>query len=175
MSDFDDHLWSYLRTEHDADRTRAHRPSRSTPSRRPLIVRGTAALGAAIAATATTLIATSAPTPAFAVTRHHDGSITVKVNRESGIGGARRTLAAMGITTRLGAADRQHGFPASWSCTVIPGAQVDLTAMRADAAQDAAEGDTAAATALRAGAAAIANGTEPDVVYNCDAAGAGSG
>ncbi|HEY3773943.1 MAG TPA: hypothetical protein VGL69_13160 [Solirubrobacteraceae bacterium] len=39
--------------------------------------------------------------------------------------------------------------------------------MRSDAARYAAEGNESAAQALRAGANAIAAGTQPDVVYNC--------
>ncbi len=54
---------------------------------------------------------------------------------------------------------------------MIPGRKVDLSAMRADAAKDAARGDQSDASILRAGAKAIANGTEPDVVSNCTLSG----
>jgi hypothetical protein len=171
MTNFDDHLWSHLQAEHGADRVSARRPGEAATSRRPLILRGTAGLAAAIAAAVLALIATSATTPAFAVTRHHDGLVTVKVNRESGIAGANRELATMGIRAQVRAAGRDQSFPVSWDCTVLPGSKVDLSAMRADAAQDAAQGNQSAANALRTGANAIANGTEPDVVYNCTASG----
>lgn len=98
------------------------------------------------------------------MTRHHDGSVTVKINRRSGIAGANRKLAAMGVHARVAAG---RSFPANWSCSIIPGRTVNLSAMLADAAQYAAEGNEAAAEALRTGEAAVANGTQPDVVYNC--------
>ena len=50
---------------------------------------------------------------------------------------------------------------------MIPGEKPDLHAMRRDAARDAARGDESGARALRAGARGIANGTIPDVVWNC--------
>jgi hypothetical protein len=167
MTSFDDRLWSYLQAEHGADRASSGRPGKAARSRRPLIWRGAAGLAAAVAAAVIALIATSATTPAFAVTRHQDGSVTVTINRESGMAGADRELAAMGIGAGLGTASQVQSFPASWDCTVIPGAKVDLNAMRADAARYAAEGNQPAADALRTGANAIANGTEPDVVYRC--------
>ncbi len=173
MTDFGDHLWSHLQAEHGADRVSA-RPGKAATSRRLLIVRGTAGLAAAIAAAVLALIATSATTPAFAVTRHHDGSVTVTINRESGVAGANRELTAMGIRAQVRAAGPDELFPTSWDCTVIPGRKVDLSAMRADAAQDAARGDQSDARNLWAGANAIANGTEPDVVSNCTLSGSDS-
>jgi hypothetical protein len=43
-------------------------------------------------------LSAAASPPAFAVTRHHDGSVSVKINRRSGVAGANRKLAAMGST-----------------------------------------------------------------------------
>ena len=70
--------------------------------RRPRLLAG-ASLAVASSATAVALLlsATASPPPAFAVTRHHDGSVSVKINRRSGIAGANRKLAAMGIHERL--------------------------------------------------------------------------
>jgi hypothetical protein len=171
MTNFDDHLWSYLVTEHGAARVSAHHPDRSAPSRRALIVRGTAGLAAATGATVLVLSATTATPRAFALTRHHDGSVTVKINSESGIAGANRALDAMGIRARIRPAAQDQSFPTDWSCTVIAGEKPNLQAMRADASRYAAEGNEPAAQALRAGAKAIAAGAEPDVVYNCTISG----
>ena len=104
MTSFDDHLWSHLRAEHGADRVLPYRPARTAASRRPLIWSGAAGLATVSAAVAVTLTATSPATPAFAVTRHHDGSVTVTINRPSGIPGARRELARMGIRAQATAA-----------------------------------------------------------------------
>lgn len=162
MTKFDDHLWSHLVTEHRADEISARRTGESVRSRRPLILTGTAGLAAAAVALIVALSASGAP-PAFAVTRHHDGWVSVRINRQSGIAGANRKLAAMGIHARVRIPT--ESFPAD--CAVIPGARVNLKAMRADAARDAAEGNASSAAALREGARQIANGTEPDVVYDC--------
>lgn len=174
MTDFDDHLWSYLSTEHGANHASAHHPDRSAASRRALVVRGAAGLAAAIGVTGVVLSATSETPRAFAVTRHHDGSVTVKIDRESGIAGANRALDALGIRARVRPAAKDMVFPTDWSCTVIPGEKPDLQAMRADAARYSAEGNESAAQALSAGANAIADGTEPDIVYNCTISGSGT-
>lgn len=177
MTNFDEHLWSHLVTEHGADRISARRPGAAAASRRPVILPGIAGLTAAgVAVGVLALTATDATSPAFAVTRHHDGSVTVRVNRESGIAGANRRLATMGIRAQVSAARQGRSLPASWTCTVIPGSTVNLQAMRADAARDAAAGDESAAQALRTGANAIADGSAPDVVYSCTSSGdTGSG
>jgi hypothetical protein len=55
--------------------------------------------GLAAIATAAVLAvgATTATPPAFAVTRHHDGSVSLKINRTTSIADVNRKLAAMGI------------------------------------------------------------------------------
>ena len=77
------------------------RPSRARRTR-PRLLAG-ASLAAASSATVVALLlsASASPPPAFAVTRHHDGSVSVKINRRSGIASANRKLAAMGIHERL--------------------------------------------------------------------------
>jgi hypothetical protein len=55
--------------------------------------------------------ATTGTSPAFAVTRQHDGSVAVKINRRSGIAGANRTLAAMGIHERVYAVANDGSAP----------------------------------------------------------------
>jgi hypothetical protein len=65
--------------------------------------------------------ATTATAPAFAVTRHHDGSVTVNINRTTSIADVNRKLAAMGIhkideLTRA-SSDDLSSIP---SCSSIP-------------------------------------------------------
>jgi hypothetical protein len=66
---------------------------------------------AAVAAAAVLAVgATSATAPAFAVTRHRDGSVSVKIDRRSGVAGANRELAAMGIHVRVVARGDGHSL-----------------------------------------------------------------
>src|SRR5262249_39237830 len=64
--------------------------------------------------------ATTATTPAFAVTRLHDGSVSVKINRTTSIADVNRKLAAMGIE-RIGKRSLAAGDLSSIpSCSSIP-------------------------------------------------------
>lgn len=119
MSKFTDHLWSDLVQEHGPALAQAARPEPGRSRRpRPRVLAGsTLALAGAGAALALALGAT-ASTPAFAVTRHHDGSVSVQINSRSGIAGANRELAAMGIHERVMAVS--HDQPTPLNC-VAPG------------------------------------------------------
>jgi hypothetical protein len=74
-------------------------------ARRPhqrLLAGSTLGLAGVIAALALALSGSGSVTsPAFALTRHRDGSVSVKIYRRSGVVGANRKLAAMGIHERL--------------------------------------------------------------------------
>jgi hypothetical protein len=77
----------------------------------------------AASAVAVTLLfsAAASPPPAFAVTLHHDGSASLKINRRSSIADVNRKLAAMGIRTidrRANAAG--HASSPIPSCSSIP-------------------------------------------------------
>jgi hypothetical protein len=78
-------------------------PAPRRSRRRALRLLAVSTTGLAAIATATVLAvgATTSTPPAFAVTRQHDGSVLVKINRRSGVTGANRKLAAMGIHKRL--------------------------------------------------------------------------
>lgn len=80
--------------------TAARRPGRARRTRPRLLAGASLAVASSAAAVALLVSATATP-PAFAVTRLHDGSVSVKINRRSGIAGANRKLAAMGIHERL--------------------------------------------------------------------------
>jgi hypothetical protein len=123
MSKFTDRLWSDLVREHGATLAYAGRPKPGRARRlRPRVLAGsTLALAGAGAALTVTLTAT-ASTPAFAVTRQHDGSVSVKVSSRSGIAGANRELAAMGIHERVRAVSDSQPVPLN---CLAPGAGPD--------------------------------------------------
>jgi hypothetical protein len=101
--------------------TVARRPGRARRTR-PRLLAGVS-VGVAVSATAVTLLLSSAasPPPAFAVTRLHDGSVSVKINRTSSIADVNRQLAAMGIERidkrAMAASDALSSIP---SCSSIP-------------------------------------------------------
>lgn len=65
MTNFDDHLWSYLQSEHGTDRVAAHRLGEAGTAQGTLIARGGAIAAAAVAASLIALGATSATPPAL--------------------------------------------------------------------------------------------------------------
>jgi hypothetical protein len=99
MSHFKDRLWSELVRAHGADLTQITHPPRSR--RRPRMLAGTG-LGLLAAGTAAAVVVGTAGTvPAFAVTKNHDGSVTVSINRLAGIPAANARLAALGYRARV--------------------------------------------------------------------------
>jgi hypothetical protein len=97
--------------------------SRPRRSRRPLrlVAASTTAL-AAIATVAVLVVgATTDAPPAFAVTRLHDGSVSVKINRRASLANVNRKLAAMGIE-KIGTGATATGADMSSipSCSAIP-------------------------------------------------------
>jgi len=102
MTKFEDQLYQQLMTEHGH-----HLPAlqRSVPARRrvrrPLWL-ATGAAGAAAAVTATVMALGSAPAyAAYSVTRHANGTVTVSVDRASGVAGANAALHAMRARVRV--------------------------------------------------------------------------
>jgi hypothetical protein len=71
------------------------RRSRRRPPR--LVAASTTALAAIATAAVLTVSATTDTPPAFAVTRHHDGSASLKINRRTSVADVNRKLATMGI------------------------------------------------------------------------------
>lgn len=119
MSKFTDHLWRDLVREHGPALGHATRPEpgRARRPRRRVLAGSTLGL-AGVAAALTLGLTATASQPAFAVTRHHDGSVSVKINQRSGIAGANRELAAMGIHERVMAVS--DGRPIPLNC-MAPG------------------------------------------------------
>jgi hypothetical protein len=95
MTKFEDQLLDDLMREHGPAlaRSRPPAPSRRITPRRSLLAAG-AGLAAAAALTGT-LVASSG-TPAYAVTKNPDGTVTLAVYRQSGIAGANARLRQLG-------------------------------------------------------------------------------
>ena len=101
--------------------TVARRPSRARRTR-PRLLAGASLAGAASATAVTLLVSATASTPpAFAVTRHHDGAVSLKVNRTTSLADVNRKLAAMGIE-RIDKRARPagEGLSSIPSCSSIP-------------------------------------------------------
>jgi hypothetical protein len=123
MSKFTDHLWRDLVREHGPTLAQAARPEPGRARRpRARVLAGSTLALAGVGAALTLVLSATASTPAFAVTRHHDGSVSVKINSRSGIAGANRELAAMGIHERVMAVSGDQPLPLS---CVAPGAGRD--------------------------------------------------
>jgi hypothetical protein len=96
-------------------------PRRSRRRAFRLVAASTTGLAAISAAAVLAVGATTATPPAFAVTRLHDGSVSLKINRSSSIADVNHKLAAMGIERlgrrAMGAGDGLSSIP---SCSSIP-------------------------------------------------------
>jgi hypothetical protein len=101
--------------------TVARRPGRARRTRPRLLAGATAAVAASATAVMLLVTAAASPPPAFAVTRQHDGSVSVKINRRTSIAAVNRKLAAMGIERidkrAMAAGDALSSIP---SCSSIP-------------------------------------------------------
>lgn len=81
---------------------RLHRPRRRRLSAVPLTIGGVALLAVAVAVVLSLSAASTSETPeAFAVTQNADGSVTLTLSEVTGIGGANRALAALGVRARI--------------------------------------------------------------------------
>ena len=102
MSNFEDHLWREFAREHGAGLAQMSRPAATHHRRaRPGLVAGTGlGLAGAGAALALALGATTA-SPAFAVTRNHDGTVTIWIKTSSGIAPANAELHQLGIRAEV--------------------------------------------------------------------------
>ena len=102
MSEFEDNLWLTVVREHGDELVSTERPTRThTRASRRRLLAGTTAGLAAMATAAALLFSASTSPPAFAVTRNPDGTVTVNLIHPSGIAGANRKLAAMGVRAQI--------------------------------------------------------------------------
>lgn len=98
MSNFEDHLWREVERQHDPDLEPSGRPPTRHRRLAPRILAAAGILGLAGVGTAVALaLGAASASPAFAVTRHPDGTVTVWVKRSSGIAGANAKLHQLGI------------------------------------------------------------------------------
>ncbi len=108
MSEFEDNLWLSVVREHGDELARTGRTvhkHRRAP--RPQLLAGSTVGLAAMATAAVLLLGASTSSPAFAVTRNPDGTVTVDLMQQSGIAGANERLAAMGVRAQIRALAKQ--------------------------------------------------------------------
>ncbi len=104
MSEFEDNLWLEVVRDHAHELVRAGRRARKhRRATRPQLLAGTTVGVAAAATAAALLLGASTTPPAFAVTRNPDGTVSVSLKQPSGIAGANRKLAAMGVRAQIAA------------------------------------------------------------------------
>jgi hypothetical protein len=115
------HLEAIGRQLTAAARDLASPPRRSRRRALRLVAVSTTGLSAIATAAVLAVGATTGTPPAFAVTRLHDGSVSVKINRTSPIAEVNRKLAAMGIhkidRRAMAASGASSSIP---SCSSIP-------------------------------------------------------
>jgi hypothetical protein len=112
MSTFEDRLWSALVREH-GDQMQLPKVSARTTPRRPALITGTA-LAAAVAAAAVIILTATTSTPAYAVTRNSDGTVTVTLDDVAAITALNAELARDRIAAKavpLTADCPTPGFP----------------------------------------------------------------
>ena len=101
MSKFEDRLWRQLVREHGSDLAQMRRPAAKHAWRsRPRMLAGTTLGLAGIGTAAALLLGAASSSPAFAVTRNSDGTVSVSIDRLSGIAGANQKLASLGIRAK---------------------------------------------------------------------------
>jgi hypothetical protein len=97
MTKFEDQLFGQLMTEHRHQLRALERPAPARGPARRLVWLATGVAGAVAGVTAAVMALGSAPAmAAYSVTRHADGTVTVAVNRPSGVAGANAALHAIG-------------------------------------------------------------------------------
>jgi hypothetical protein len=108
MSDYQDKLWREVMDEHGDTLDQVNWPPRTGTGarllRRPRVLAGGSlglvGIGAGLVL-ALSAGGAAAPTQAFAITEHHDGSVLVQLNSQEDLGQANQKLAAMGINEQI--------------------------------------------------------------------------
>lgn len=130
MSTFEDRLWSQLVREH-GDQMQLPTIKANSARRRPALITGTA-LAAVVAAAAVIILTATTSTPAYAVTRNSDGTVTVTLGDVAAITALNAELARDGIAAKavpLTADCPIHGFPnpmpagtnpSTYTITIVP-------------------------------------------------------
>ena len=101
MTKFEDQLFGQLMAEHGHHLRALQRPARTRRRVRRPVWLATGAAGAVAAVTAAVIALGSAPALAAYSVTQHNGTVTVSVNRPSGVAGANTTLHAIGARVRV--------------------------------------------------------------------------
>jgi hypothetical protein len=101
MSKFEDHLWREVARQHGPALEIAGRPRAQYPRSRRRVFAGSTLGLVGLGTVLALVLGTDATSPAFAVTRNHDSTVTVLIKRSSGIAGANAKLHQLGINARV--------------------------------------------------------------------------
>lgn len=150
MSGFKDHLWRELVREHGAELAQTPAPRSRSRRRRPRLLAGTTVGLAGLGTTLALALSAAGTSPAFAVTRNHDGTWSVTVRTLDAVPLANARLAALNLRARLVAVADGCGAPvpakvwAQRSQLLVHGIRFDATQIP--------PGKTLVVAAFRAGA-----------------------
>lgn len=100
MGNFEDRLIGELMDEHGPALAVLERPEPRRRSNRPLWMTG-GALAVALAVAGVLTFATGSSSPAYAVTRNPDGTVTLTVSDVTGVDGANAELRRLGLPVRV--------------------------------------------------------------------------
>ncbi len=112
MSKFEDHLWREFVREHGNALAQMSTPTAKHIWRGPRLVAATSLGLAGVGAAVALVLGATTTSPAFAVTRNHDGTVTISIERASGIAGANAKLHQLGVRAKV-----MQQVPAGYRCT----------------------------------------------------------
>ena len=100
MSRFEDNLWREVQRAYGPELSEADGPLHRGSRLRAPVIAGTSlgVVGAGVAAAV--ILSAASSSPAFAVTQHKDGTVSVAIWRVAGIPGANARLAQLGVRAR---------------------------------------------------------------------------
>jgi hypothetical protein len=107
MTRFDDNLWRDVERRYGSELSKADGPLSSGPRRRVPVIAGASLGVAGASAAAVIVLGAASSSPAFAVTTHRDGTVSVVIRRIDGIPGANRRLRQLGIRVQAVQVDAQ--------------------------------------------------------------------
>ena len=100
MTRFDDNLWREVKRRYGSELSEVDGPLSPAPRRRLPMIAGASLGVAGVCAAAVIVLSAASSPPAFAVTTHRDGTISLVIRRIDGIPGANRRLAQLGVHVR---------------------------------------------------------------------------
>jgi hypothetical protein len=112
MSKFEDHLWTEFVREHGDAMASLSRSTVRHAYRGPRLVAGTGLGLAGLGVALVLVLGGTSTAPAFAVTRNGDGTVTISIERSSGVAAANARLQQLGIRAQV-----MTQAPAGFRCT----------------------------------------------------------